>query len=93
MRQPVKRKENSKLKPVKIRLNVDLVSYPARAEGLINNNFKLRHLFSLFQYLSYPTFFQFESIIYRVTPYYSNNYFSVLYFLIFSVLSVGPRII
>ena len=28
------KKENSKLKPVKLRLKIDLVSYPARAEGL-----------------------------------------------------------
>ena len=27
-------KENSELKPVKLRLKIDLVSYPARAEGL-----------------------------------------------------------
>ena len=29
-------KENSEFKPVKLRLKVDLVSYPARAEGLVN---------------------------------------------------------
>ena len=27
-------KENSELKPVKLRLKIDLVSYPTRAEGL-----------------------------------------------------------
>ena len=27
-------KENSEFKPVKLRLKIDLVSYPARAEGL-----------------------------------------------------------
>ena len=27
-------KENSEFKPVKVRLKIDLVSYPARAEGL-----------------------------------------------------------
>ena len=36
MRQLVKEKENSELKPVKPRLKTDLVSYPAPAEGLIN---------------------------------------------------------
>ena len=29
-------KENSELKPVKLRLKIDLVSYPVRAEGLAN---------------------------------------------------------
>ena len=29
-------KENSELKPVKLRLKIDLVSYPTRAEGLVN---------------------------------------------------------
>ena len=31
-------KENSEFKPVKLRLKIDLVSYPARAEGLVNMN-------------------------------------------------------
>ena len=34
--QLVKENENSEFKPVKSRLKIDLVSYPARAEGLIN---------------------------------------------------------
>ena len=34
VRQLVQEKENSELKPVKLRLKIDLVSYPARAEGL-----------------------------------------------------------
>ena len=34
--QLVYEKENSELKPVKLRLKTDLVSYPARAEGLVN---------------------------------------------------------
>ena len=34
--QLVYEKENSKFKPVKPRLKVDLVSYPARTEGLVN---------------------------------------------------------
>ena len=34
VRQLVLEKENSELKPVKLRLKTDLVSYPARAEGL-----------------------------------------------------------
>ena len=29
--------ENSEFKPVKLRLKIDLVSYPARAEGLVNS--------------------------------------------------------
>ena len=29
-------KENSELKSVKLRLKIDLVSYPAQAEGLVN---------------------------------------------------------
>ena len=29
-------KENSEFKPVKLCLKIDLVSYPARAEGLVN---------------------------------------------------------
>ena len=32
----MKEKENSEFKPVKLRLKIDLVSYPARAEGLVN---------------------------------------------------------
>ena len=36
VRQLVYEKENSELKPVKLRLKMDLVSYPARAEGLVN---------------------------------------------------------
>ena len=36
MRQLVE-KENSEFKPVKLRLKIDLVSYPARAEGLVNS--------------------------------------------------------
>ena len=46
MRQLVK-KENSEFKPVKLRLKIDLVSYPARAEGSVNmytNNFKTSFL-------------------------------------------------
>ena len=34
MMQLVKEKENSELKHVKLRSKIDLVSYPARAEGL-----------------------------------------------------------
>ena len=34
VRQLVQEKENSEFKPVKLRLKIDLVSYPARAEGL-----------------------------------------------------------
>ena len=33
-RQLVLEKENSEFKPVKLRLKIDLVSYPARVEGL-----------------------------------------------------------
>ena len=36
MRQLVKEKENCEFKPVKIRLKIDLVSYPAKAEVLVN---------------------------------------------------------
>ena len=32
----VKEMENSEFKPFKLRLKMDLVSYPARAEGLVN---------------------------------------------------------
>ena len=38
-RQLVLEKENSELKPDKLRLKIDLVSYPARAEGLVNITF------------------------------------------------------
>ena len=37
VRQLVQEKENSEFKPVKLRLKIDLVSYPARAEGLVNS--------------------------------------------------------
>ena len=36
MRQLVSEKKNSEFKPVKLYLKIDLVSYPARAEGLVN---------------------------------------------------------
>ena len=36
MRQLVWEKEISELKPVKLRVKINLVSYPARAEGLVN---------------------------------------------------------
>ena len=36
MRHLVQEKENSEFKPVKLRLKIDLVSYPTRAEGLVN---------------------------------------------------------
>ena len=36
VRQPVKEKENSEFRPVKLRLKIDLVLYPARAEGVVN---------------------------------------------------------
>ena len=36
VRQLVWEKENSEFKPVKLRLKIDLVSFPARAEGLVN---------------------------------------------------------
>ena len=42
--QLVKEKENSEFKPVKLRLKIDLVSYPARAEGSVNMD---RYLFCL----------------------------------------------
>ena len=34
MYKPDLEKENSEFKPIKLRLKIDLVSYPARAEGL-----------------------------------------------------------
>ena len=34
VKQLVNEKENSELKPVKLRLKIDLVSYPALTEGL-----------------------------------------------------------
>ncbi len=37
VRQLVQEKENSEFKPVKLRLKIDLVSYPVRAEGLVNS--------------------------------------------------------
>ena len=36
VRQLVLEKENSEFKHAKLRLKIDLVSYPARAEGLVN---------------------------------------------------------
>ena len=45
MRQLIKEKENSEFKPAKLRLKIDLVSYPARAEGLVNRTMgKLENL-------------------------------------------------
>ena len=41
VRQLVQEKENSEFKPVKLRLKIDLVSYPARAEGLVNSTNEL----------------------------------------------------
>ena len=45
MRQLVKEKENSEFKPVKLRLKIDLVSCPARAEGLVNMNTSIPQTF------------------------------------------------
>ena len=42
MGQLVSEKEKSEFKPVKLRLKIELVSYPARAEGLVNMN-EARH--------------------------------------------------
>ena len=42
VRQLVYEKENSEFKPVKLRLKIDLVSYPARAEGLVNMNMQIK---------------------------------------------------
>ena len=36
VRQLVEENENSEFKPVKLRLKIDLVFYPAQAEGLVN---------------------------------------------------------
>ena len=38
VRQLVYEKENSEFRSVKLRLKIDLVSYPARVEGLVNKN-------------------------------------------------------
>ena len=59
MRQLVWEKENCELKPVKPRLKIDLVSYPARAEGLVNMIF-IRSIYlsdSVFIFLSNPVYF------------------------------------
>ena len=50
MRQLVKEKENSEFKPVKFRSKIDLVSYPARAEGWVNmvNSIHCTFLFKFF---------------------------------------------
>ena len=42
MRQLVLEKENFEFKPVKLHLKIDLVSYPARAEGLVNMDMPLK---------------------------------------------------
>ena len=47
MRQLVYEKENSEFKPVKLRLKIDLVSYPARAEGLVNSIYGLNRTNSI----------------------------------------------
>ena len=45
-------KENSELKPVKLRLKIDLVSYPAQAEGLVNMiNYIFSSIGSKWQYM------------------------------------------
>ena len=36
MRQLVQEKENCEFKPVRLCLKIDLVSYPAQADGLVN---------------------------------------------------------
>ena len=46
MRQLVKEKDNSEFKPVKLRLKkIDLVSYPVRAERLVNMINTLMYVF------------------------------------------------
>ena len=47
MRKLVWEKENSEFKPVKLRLKIDLVSYPARAEGLVNMITRIARIVSL----------------------------------------------
>ena len=49
MRQLVQEKENSKFRPVKLHLKIDLVSYPARAEGLVNMDTTLSDITTLGQ--------------------------------------------
>ncbi len=52
VRQLVWEKENSEFKPVKLRLKkIDLVSYPARAEGLVNM-IRIRNSFFFFNVIS-----------------------------------------
>ena len=38
------KKENSEFKPVKLRLKIDLVSYPARAEELVNKSMETSNM-------------------------------------------------
>ena len=44
-------KENSEFKPVKLRLKIDLVPYPARAEGLVNMVNRVREGTTPFPYI------------------------------------------
>ena len=77
VRQLVKEKENSEFKPVKLRLKFDLVSYPARAEGLVN------------MYISYMYIFWFDN--FNVNPrgvaciYAIFTYIYILYIYIWEV--------
>ena len=47
VRQLVYEKENSEFKPIKLRLKIDLVPYPARAEGLGKYDKHMLQIFSM----------------------------------------------
>ena len=52
MRQLVYEKENSEIQPVKLRLRIDLVSYPVWAEGLVNMVNVLSVFIHIYKYIS-----------------------------------------
>ena len=63
MCQLVLEKENSEFKPVKLRLKIDLVSYPARAEALVNMDTNF-HVPTLEPNILYEVLFGFYIFIY-----------------------------
>ena len=75
VRQLVYEKENSEFRPVKLRLKTDLVSYPARAEGLVNI-YKAMPAFpkGICLKVNLRAQLEFELAYYDVTVYHVSHY-------------------
>ena len=92
VRQLVKEKENSKFKLAKLRLKIDLVSYPARAAGLINTVIIIIYTARLF-HISFSWWF-FTIVCVRASPLTCPGFFSVFWpFLIMLLFGWSPVVL